>query len=187
MANIWHGLTEGRSIPDDEQIMASYTVHFPKGVGPEGIDADALTGAVLIKDGFSKSAFFFSFFWFFWNRLWLAGLGVLVALIAMDTLLEVFHVNHFFAAIAQILFMILVGLEANSLKRWTFARNGRPVATIVTGQDEIEAEAKMLALGLGNHGHGRRPTVSPGHIPPIPPFRPTNSTLGLFPVSERSR
>lgn len=170
--------------------MASYTVHFPKGVGPTGIDADALSEAVLIKDGFSKSAFFFSFFWFFWNRLWIAGLGVVVALLVLDGLLDVFHVNHFFASIAQILFMILVGLEANSLKRWTFVRNGRPVATIVTGQDEIEAEAKMLTLGLGNLSRKPGPSGSRGHIPSVSaliPSGPANPALGLFPVSERSR
>lgn len=168
--------------------MATYTVHFPKGVDPGEIDADALSEAILIRDGFSKSAFFFSFLWFIWNRLWLAGLAVLAGLLILTAILEVFHVNHFFVSIAQILYMVLIGFEANSLKRWTFGRNGRPVAGIVAGRDDIEAEAKMLVLGLSRKGD-HRPRVTPCPIPDVPftPSEIANPALGLFPVSERSR
>lgn len=168
--------------------MATFTVHFSKNADPSRIDDEALANAVLIKDGFSYRAFAFNFLWFFWNRLWLAGLAVLGGLIVLDVLLDVFHVNHFFSFLASVLYMVLIGFEANSLKRWTFGRNGRPVASIVAGKDEIEAEAKMLVLGLSHKDH-HRPHSTP-HPAPKSPFTPSGATpsaLGLFPVSERSR
>ena len=37
---------------------------------------------MLVRDGFSWGAFFFTFLWFFAHRLWLAGLVVLAAMVA---------------------------------------------------------------------------------------------------------
>ena len=60
-------------------MMQTYTFHLPRDARPG--DADALERADLVKDGFSWGAFFFTVLWFFWHRLWLAGLAVLVAVV----------------------------------------------------------------------------------------------------------
>ncbi len=169
--------------------MTSYTVHFPRGT--QTVDEDALVKAVLIKDGFSWGAFFFNVLWLFWNRLWIAGFAVMFALGAISALFEVFHVNQMFMGLADILLSILVGLEANSLKRWTFQRTGRPVAAVVTGHDYIEAEARMIASGL-HQGRQHMRAVQPQASHPQAPVAATGTSvpapaLGLFPVSERSR
>ena len=67
--------------------MKTYTLHPPREAFP--YDADALERAELVKDGFSWGAFLFTFLWFFWHRLWLAGLGVLVAVLALNVVLQV--------------------------------------------------------------------------------------------------
>lgn len=166
--------------------MKTYTVHFPKGTAD--ITGDALAEAVLIRDDCSWGAFFFGPFWMFWNRLWLAGLLVLSVMAACSVLFRILGIGEFLTSLADLLIMTLIGLEANSLKRRTFERRGRPVAGIVTGHDETEAEAKMIALGLNGGPQARRGS-SP--VLPIMPFTPAAGAapeaLGLFPSLERPR
>ncbi len=126
--------------------MKTYTVHFPKGTTAS--THDALLNTTLIADGFSWGAFFFGPFWFFWNRLWLAGFLVLGAITILSVLFSLLEVHEGVASIINLLIMILQGLEANTLKRWTFECKGRPIAGFVTGQDDSEAEAKMIVIGL---------------------------------------
>ncbi|MEN3929640.1 DUF2628 domain-containing protein [Microvirga sp. W0021] len=163
--------------------MKSYTVHFPKGCTEP--NADALTGAVLIRDGFSWGAFIFGPFWLLWNRLWLTGIIMLVVLITVSTLADMLEFEPITWGIADFLIMLLIGFEANSLKRWTYERRGQPVAGIVTGHDEIEAEAKMIAIGL----HKRPKPVK--KEPPVQagPLAAANASdaLGIFPLLEKSR
>ena len=59
--------------------MNTYTLHLPTEARPG--DRDALDRAEVVKDGFSGRSFF-SVLWFFYNRLWLAGLGVLAVMVA---------------------------------------------------------------------------------------------------------
>src|SRR5919202_289349 len=102
--------------------MKTYTLHLPPDaqVG----DPQALERAELVKDGFSWGAFFFTFLWFFYHRAWLAGLGVLIALLAVGFLFGALEVPAFPATVAQILIQSLIGLEAGSVRRWTLARRG---------------------------------------------------------------
>ena len=51
--------------------MTTYTLHVPRGVRPG--DPDVVDEAQLVKDGFSWGAFFFTFLWFFFQRMWIAG------------------------------------------------------------------------------------------------------------------
>lgn len=166
--------------------MKTYTVHFPKGT--TAATHDALSNATLIADGFSWGAFFFGPLWFFWNRLWLAGFLVLGAIIILSVLFALFEVHEGFASIVNLLIMIVQGLEANALKRWTFERKGRPVAGFVTGQDDIEAEAKMIVLGLKQgllNKTDENPIVS--SIPTPPVTEETPSTPTPFSSSEQPR
>src|SRR4028119_423239 len=69
--------TPGRCVRDDD--MSTFTLHLPRDARPG--DTAALDEAELVKDAFSWGAFFFTFFWFFAHRLWLAGLAVLAILL----------------------------------------------------------------------------------------------------------
>src|SRR5919107_3477780 len=117
--------------------MITYTLHLPPDaqVG----DPEALERAELVKDGFAWGAFFSTFLWFFYHRLWLAGLGVLLGLVALAVLFEVLDVPPFQATLAQILIQSLIALEASSLRRWTLRRHGRPAVDVVTASDRDEA------------------------------------------------
>lgn len=162
--------------------MTTYTLHLPRDARPG--DPSALDEAELVRDAFSWGAFFFTFLWFFFHRLWLAGLGVLVLVLGFGALMQVLNVHDAAATVASLLLQLLIGLEANSLRRWTLSRRGLAVADVVTASDQDEAEAKAYARWLSQRS---APTRVPASAPaPTIPRRP-DPVIGLFPDAERPR
>jgi len=166
--------------------MKTYTLHLPPDA-QEG-DPEALEHGALVKDGFAWGAFFFTVLWFFYHRLWLAGLGVLLALIALAVLFEILAVPPFQATLAQILFQCLIGLEANSLRRWTLRRHGRPAVDVVTASDRDEAALKAFTRWIGAPVPPRMP-ARPVPAPAIgaAPYGGSLPVIGLFPDAEGRR
>lgn len=161
--------------------MTTFTLHLPRDARPG--DPTALDEAEVVKDAFSWGAFFFTFLWFFFHRLWLAGLGVLVLVFAFGGILEVLDVHPTAGTLAALLLQSLIGLEANSLRRWTLARHGFALVDVVTAADRDEAEAKAFARWLE-----QRP-APPRHPAPAPVLSTPRSepVIGLFPDAERYR
>ena len=126
--------------------MRVYTVHVPADAEPG--DPAAFDKAILVRDGFTFFAFLFTALWFFAHRLWLAGLGVLVVVVAFGILVDQLALTPLAGLAAHLLIGSLIGLEASSLRRWTYARRGMPVVDIVTGMDYEEAESKAAARWL---------------------------------------
>jgi hypothetical protein len=169
-----------RECPEGQLPMASFTLHVPRDARPG--DPRALDRAEIVKDGFSWAAFAFTALWFFFHRLWIAGLLVLFALVALNGLMSVLDVHGLAAFLAQVLLSWLIGLEANSLRRWTLARRGMPVTDVVTASDRDEAEAKSFARWLTRTLPAVRPAAAP-----LRPRGMGEPVLGLFPDAERSR
>jgi hypothetical protein len=165
--------------------MVTYTLHVPEGAQPG--DPDGLEKAELIKDGFSWGAFIFTFLWFFANRLWIAGLGVLAVLIAFAALLNGLDVRPLAGTVAQLLLGILIGLEANSLKRWTRARRGRPAVAVVAADTFEAAEEKAIARWLAAGPARPMPAAAAAARGAAPAFRGSEPVIGLFPDAERGR
>jgi len=164
--------------------MTTYTLHLPRDARPG--DPAALEEAEIVRDAFSWGAFLFTFLWFFAHRLWLAGLAVLVLVFAFGTLLQVLNVHDGASTLAMLLLQALIGLEANSLRRWTLSRRGLHLTDAVAADDQDEAEAKAFARWLA-----QRPAPIPARNPasaPVPPIlkRP-DPVIGLFPDAERPR
>jgi hypothetical protein len=164
--------------------MNTYTLHLPAEARPG--DRDALDKAEVVKDGFSWGAFFFTALWFFLNRLWLAGLAVLLVIVAFNFGLNRLGVRPSVAFLAQVLLSILIGLEASSLKRWTYARRGRPAVDVVTASDREEAEIKAFGRWLDRSG-APRPAATPASAVATPAYRGPDSVIGLFPDPEIRR
>lgn len=167
--------------------MTTFTLHLPGDARPG--DPAALERADLVKDGFSWGAFFFTFLWFFVHRLWLAGLGVLLVLVAFTLGLDALDVHPTASVLAHLLLSCLIGLEANSLRRWTLARHGRPTADVVSASDRDEAETKLAARWL-EQGAAPAPVRSPVSPPAsVPAYSSTRTepVIGLFPDAERPR
>ncbi len=169
--------------------MHVYTVHLPVHARPG--DPEAFERAVLVRDGFHVWAFLFTVLWFLYHRLWLAALGVFVALALFGVVVDRLALVPWAGLAAHMLASALIGLEASTLKRWTFSRNGFALVDIVSGADEEEAEAKACARWLArgeNRPEGPPPPPSsfdwpkPGRADAP---RRESGVVGLFP--ERAR
>ena len=161
--------------------LSTYTLHLPDSAQPG--DPLPLERAVVVRDGFSWMAFLFTFLWFFWHRLWLAGIMVLVAVVGLGFALTFVGVPRGAAALAEFLLMLLIGLEAPALRRWTLQRRGRPAVTAVAAANSLEAEGKSFRRWLeSSPGPLRAPLAHTSALARAP-----EPVIGLFPEAERRR
>jgi hypothetical protein len=128
--------------------MAFYTLHLPANARPGEIRA--LDQARLLRDGFSVWAFLFPVLWFFWHRLWLAGLGTGLVLVVLGVIVTMCDLPGFAGSLTFVLLSGLVGLEARVLESWTLRRNGLAEKLIVQADNPEEAAAKAFRLWLEN-------------------------------------
>ena len=166
--------------------MRTFTLHLPRDAEPS--DQGALAQAELVKDGFVWGAFLFGFLWFFFHRLWLAGLIVLAAELGLFAILTLIDTDDPAVAAALFLLAVLVGLEANSLRRWTYARRGRPAIDAISADSEEEAALKAFSRAVAEHD-GRTAAAATAQAAAYglrhrPDFEPV---LGLFPNPEPRR
>lgn len=157
--------------------LRTYTIHLPEGA-LRG-DAGALDDATIVADGFSWPAFAFTVLWFLWHRLWLAALLVVVLLAGLAGAGRFLGMSVVAAVAISFLACVLIGLEASSLRRWTYARAGRPARDAVVASSRDEAEAKAVTRWLD-------PTAQRS-VAIAPVRRTEDSVIGLFPVSEGRR
>ena len=156
--------------------LRTFTLHLPEGA-LRG-DAGALDRAALVPDGFSWPAFAFSVLWFLWHRLWLAALLVPVLLAGLAVSGRLLGLSSFAGFAIALLASVLIGLEASSLRRWTYARSGRPARDAVVAVSADEAEAKAVARWLDPSTPRSASSVA---------RRRDDSVIGLFPASEGGR
>jgi hypothetical protein len=161
-------------------MTSTYTLHVPADAEPG--DSEALDRAEVVKDGFSWGAFLFTFLWFFLNRLWLTGIGILIAVVALPAVLQALDVGTGTAIVAELLLSFLIGLEANSLRRWTLRRR-KPAVDVVTASDRNEAEAKAFSRWLEGVREPRLPVVST--LLGRTAYRGAEPVIGMFPDMER--
>ena len=118
--------------------MRHYTVHLRR----HGLDPDR--DLVLVKEGFSWPAFFFSVLWALWHRLWLvAGLFFLVQL-AVSLVLAVWTPDPVSASAVSVGAALIVAYVANDLRRWTLGRRGFVESAVVAADGRDSAERRFL-------------------------------------------
>jgi hypothetical protein len=169
-------------------VSAAYTLH----VAPHALPGDprALERASLVRDGFSFWAFLVPPLWFWVHRHWLVGLGLALALAAFWATLRYAGVPGGVIFLLNALLWLLVGLEASSLRRWDYARQGRPAVDVVFAANEADAEEKCFARWLAPADPG--PIARPGPVRAGVPAWPVRRNLraepqviGMFPDLER--
>ncbi|RVU14044.1 DUF2628 domain-containing protein [Methylobacterium oryzihabitans] len=162
--------------------MPTYTLHVPEDDDPAA--PEALDRAKLVADRFVWPAFWFSALWFFWHRLWLAGLLVLVAEVAVWGIGFALGLAPVAGFAIAVLLSLLIGFEASSLRRWTYERSGRPVRDVVTAADAGAAEVKLVARWAA----GRGPDFPLAPVAAaVAPRAPASPVVGLFPEAEARR
>src|SRR4051794_28425543 len=180
--------------------MPVYTVHAP---ATSGADLRATDRFVFVRDGFHFWAMIFGPIWLVWHRLWLALIGWVIFVVALDLVLSSLGVGSTEIFFANFLLALLTGFEAASLQRWTLPRRNWRQLDVVVGEDAEAAERRFFDRWNARH---RTPgfdesAVDRGSPPPtrdVPgqPFSKPSShspaaqddgIIGLFPEPGGSR
>jgi len=168
--------------------MPVYTVHAPVA---NNSDIRATDRFAFVRDGFHVWAFLFGPLWLVWHRLWLALIGWIVMVVALDLAMKGLGAGRTATFAADLLVALLTGFEAATLARWTLSRRKWRQLDIVVADDEESAERRFFdrwaaeQRGLRND----QSAVDRGGPPPtreIPgqafsrPSQP-DGIIGLFP------
>jgi hypothetical protein len=170
--------------------MPAYTVHAPTANGAVIAATDRFT---FVRDGFHFWAAVLGPVWLAWHRLWLALIGWIIVAVAIELGMMRLGAGRSTIVWVGLLFALLMGFEAASLKRWTLSRRNWRQLDIVVADDEESAErrffdrwtAKQRALSNDQSAVDRGappPTRDvPGQPFSRPPPLPRSEIIGLFP------
>jgi len=175
--------------------MPVYTVHAPiaNHAGIAATDRFAF-----VRDGFHFWAAVFGPVWLVWHRLWLALIGWVIAVIAIDVGMARLGAGGTAIFLADVMIALLMGFEASSIRRWTLSRrNWRQLDIVVAGNEE-KAERRFFDRWAARQRLLNDQTaVDRGAPPPTrdipgqpfskPPPLPQNEIIGLFPEPGASR
>ena len=171
--------------------MPVYTVHAPI---TGGADFRATDHFVFVRDGFRLWAAVLGVLWLVWQRLWLATIGWIVLMAAVDVAMVKIGVGPATIVLADGLLALLLGLEASSLQRWTLSRRNWRQLDIVVADDVEAAERRFFerwSARRGGLGFSQPPTERGAPPPtrdlPRPPPLPAGGIIGLFPEPGGSR
>jgi Protein of unknown function (DUF2628) len=156
--------------------MSVFTVHEPPLRGEQAVPDPARFA--FVRDGFYFWAFLLAPLWMLRHRLWLALLLYVVALAALQAALWTVGAGGTVRTIVAFLLALLVGLEAASLRRWTFARRGWRNVGIVVGDDVEAAERRFFDAWVRRNDTRVSPAAASGRTW-VPPGGP--DVIGLFP------
>lgn len=127
--------------------MKIYTVH----VKPSADDAYPLerqAGAIFVPEGFSIWAFLFQVLWALYHRLWLVALLMFVALVVVNAVIGYAGLSGGSAFLVQFLVALLIGAEAQNLRRWTLKRRGYELRAVVAGDVVADAEHRYFGAAV---------------------------------------
>jgi Protein of unknown function (DUF2628) len=126
--------------------MLTYTVHEPPDPPADRIDrAEKL---VFIKDGFSWAAAFFGPLWMIVHRLWWALLGFVLITGSLQLLVRLAGIDQGWVTLAGFAVNLLVGFEADTLRRWALERRGWRMLGAVSGRTYAECERRFFEAWL---------------------------------------
>ena len=169
--------------------MPTYTVHQPPAKNGRAADPQRF---VFVRDGFHFWAFLLTLPWLIYRRLWLTLLGYVLLTAALAVVFHFLRTPSGSQAAVGVLLGVLVGLEAASLRRWTYRRRGWTNIGVVVGDDEEDAERRFFAEWVNRPVEVVSVATPPAPSAPVsPPPMPPRSTaarndiIGLFPQPER--
>lgn len=157
--------------------MTVYTVHEPPprrnrtATDPERF--------VFVRDGFYFWAFLLGPLWMLWHRLWLVLVLYLVATGAVQAALWALGMSATVKFGVGLLIALLVGFEAASLRRWTYARRRWGHAGLVVAPDLEAAEHRFFESWVVNKSAGAPPASPQQQAQWMPQAAP--QVVGLFP------
>jgi hypothetical protein len=143
--------------------MLSFTVHEPP--NPPADRVDRAESLVFIKDGFSWAAALFAPLWLLVHRLWWPLLGYVLLTGALQ-LLQLTGLDPRWLGLAGIAINLLIGFEADTLRRWALDQRGWHTVGSVTGRSTAECERRFFETWLPSQPIIAPATSSSALIPP---------------------
>jgi len=122
--------------------MTVYTVHEPP--PRRSRSAGDASNFVFVRDGFHFWAFVLGPIWMLARRLWLTLLLYIVIMALVQTGLWALGVSGAVKAAVALLIGLLVGIEASTLRRWTYARRKWIYHGVVSASDIEKAERRFF-------------------------------------------
>ena len=154
--------------------MPTYTVHAPP--QREGSAADPQR-FVFVRDGFQFWAFLLTPVWLLYRRLWLVFILYVVLIAALEGAYYLLDLPQGARFLIEILLSILIGFEAGSLRRWTYARRRWPTIGVVNARNLEDAERRFFTRWVEEV-----PVVPPRPVVVSTATAPvSNDVIGLFP------
>ena len=123
--------------------MSVYTVQAPASL----LGEPAFERAAFLREGFSWAAFFFAFFWLIWHRLWATAALWFVVCSALAWL-SFSSLSFGVFPLITLALHILLGLEANGLRRCKYARQDYRLVGVVTANSLESAERTFFARAV---------------------------------------
>jgi hypothetical protein len=135
--------------------------------------------------------------WLLWHRLWLALIGWIVVMLAIQFGCAL-GASRGTIFCVDVLIALLMGFEAASLRRWTVSRRKWRQLDVVVADDEETAERRSSIDGRPDNAMPattspavdrarRRRRGNPGPAVFRPPSAPRSDIIGLFPQPGTSR
>jgi hypothetical protein len=165
--------------------MPVYTVHAP--AAPDL--REQTDKFVFVRDGFHFWAMVVGPFWLAWHRLWLVLLGYLAVSLAVGVTLVLLGAGADARTLVFLLLALLMGLEAASLRRWSYSRGKWRQIDFVVADSEEAAERRFFDRWTDSRDGG----PAPSYNVPTAPNQPRGMTgssqgiIGLFPEPGGSR
>jgi len=122
--------------------MRTYTIHEQ----PEPLADRVERGErlVFVKDGFSWAAALLAPFWFLLHRLWWPLIGYVAVSVAFEIAQEMTSLDARWLGLAGVALSLLIGFEADTLRRWGLERRGWRMIGTVTGVSAVDCERRFF-------------------------------------------
>ena len=114
-----------------------YTIHIKPNL------AQPYDEAEFVEEGFSWYAFFFTFFWLFYKRLWVPAITVLCLSALCLVMQEGEWLHESSIALLQLSIGLITGYHGNDWLRRRLKRSGYIIADIVSGENLLRAEQRF--------------------------------------------
>lgn len=162
--------------------MPTYTVHQPPAKNGAAVDPQRF---VFVRDGFHFWAFLLTLPWLIYRRLWLVLLCYVLVTGAFSVVFFVLRTSGAVEAAVGLLIGLFFGLEAATLRRWTYRRRGWSNIGVVVADDYEDAERRFFGEWVTREPSPQivRDASSPPSMPRDTPA--ATDIVGLFPQPER--
>lgn len=164
--------------------MSVFTVHEPPARAGEA--SASPERFAFVRDGFSFWAFLITPIWMLWHRLWLVFVLYLAFSSLLHTGLWAAGASGGVRVFVSLLFALLIGVEAGSLRRWTLRRKRWREHGVVVAPSRDEAERRFFD-SWDAPAVARRVTPAPSQMNSVTRPPAGNDVIGLFPEAGASR